>query len=230
MLTRVLAPIAAAVASTLIAMPAQAAPATLGFTATTNTTIAPGGSVGFEAVFTKVQDFASSGTAEPEPAPAVGAQAWLVSYETTTMETLSSFTLDALSTSGEGQGIGQASLAAGPGSLFGHVWSFNLAFSQPGSYSVTLGGSWQSMVSIGDTSMQGSRTCALDGAGVLGCSDWIFVGVGGSALADTSGSLTPVTLTVQVVPEPGTTALWLLGLAAGGVVAMRRRQIGVSPR
>lgn len=230
MLTRVLAPIAAAAAATLTAMPALAAPGSLSFAALTSTTIAPGGTVNFEAVFTKFQDFVSLGTAEPEPVPAVGSQTWLVSYETTTMETLSAFTLDAWSTSGEGLGIGQASLGAGPGSLFGHVWSFSLAFSQPGSYSVTLGGNWQAMTTIGDLSMQATRTCALDGGGILGCSDWMYIGLGGSALADTSGSLAPVTLSVQVVPEPGTAALWLLGLAAAGCGALRRRRVDVSPR
>lgn len=229
--TPALALLAAAAASTLIAMPAQAAAGALSFAAGSSTTIAPGGTVNFEAIFTKYQDFVSSGIAEPEPVPAVGAQTWLVSAESTTGETLSSFSLQAWSTNGEGQGFAMPTLAAGPGSLFGHVWTFSLGFSQPGSYSVTLGGSWQSMASIDDTSVQANRTCALDGAGVLGCTDWTYLGMGSSALMDTSGNLAPLTLTVQVVPEPGTTALWLLGLAAGGAGALRRRRAGaVSPR
>lgn len=229
---RALVTLAATAAALVTALPARAAPGSATFTALTSTTIAPGGTVDFEAVFTKAQDWFSEAWATPEPLPAEGEQFWQVSGSNSTEETLSSLSLEVLSSSGEGQGEVMLISNAGPGTTFMQASTFSLGFSQPGSYSVTLQGNWQSLASLGDLSMSATRTCALDGS-QLQCTDWQYAGVGGTGLVDTSGSFAPITLSVQVVPEPATTALWLLGLAAvGGHVGQRRRRAGlaVSPR
>lgn len=229
---RALVALAAAAAAVVTALPARAEPGSATFTALTSTTIAPGGAVDFEAVFTKAQDWFSVAWATPEPQPAVGSQLWQVSGSNSTEETLSSLSLEVWSSSGEGQGEALLIRDAGPGTAYRHATTFSLGFSQPGSYSVTLQGNWQSLASLGDLSMSASRTCALDG-GLLQCTDWQYAGVGGTGLVDTSGSLAPITLSVQAVPEPATLALWLLGLVAvGGHLHQQRRSAGrpVRPR
>jgi hypothetical protein len=226
---RALATLAAAAAAAFTALPSQAEPGSASFSALTSTTIAPGGTVNFEAVFAKAQDWFSVAWAMPEPQPAEGLQVWQVSGSNSTEETLSSLSLDVWSSSGEGQGVAMLISDAGPGTSYRTASTFSLGFSQPGSYSVTLQGSWQSFASLGDLSMSATRTCAPDG-GQLQCTDWQYIGVGGTGLADTSGSFGPVTLSVQVVPEPATAALWLLGLLAVGSRLRHRAGRPVSPR
>lgn len=231
---RVLTRLAAASLVLGAALPARAEPGAATFEAVTSTTIAPGGSVTFAAIFTKAQDWFGTSYTNPEPLPAAGEQVWQISGESETQETLSSLSFDIWSTSGEGLGIAVPIKDGGPGSLVSNTDSFSLVFATPGIYSVTLNGGWQSLASTSDMHMTGTRTCLIGGTGVLECSAWQLVGVGGSALTDTSGSFGPITLQVQVVPEPATTLLWLLGLGAvGGLMRHRRRRdraASVSPR
>ena len=190
--------------------------------ALTPLTIAPGGTVAFQFGFSKYQVLSETGAAEAEPAPAPGTQVWLQSSSQSFMETLSGFTLE-LSTSNQSVGLASVLLSGGePGTVYSHTELASFQFDEPGSYTVSLSGTWQSLLSIGDFSIQGSRSCT-EQAGLLTCTGWELIGVGGSALQDTSGQFGPVSLQVQVVPEPQTAALLLAGLGLVGAAARRRR-------
>lgn len=210
---------AAALACSL--SPARAQSSAL--TAISPTTIAPGGSVDFLLSFSKLQDAMGVGFGEPEPAPALGNQTWLVSSTTDTMETLTRVQMEVMSSHGQGLGWGLLPQNAGPGSLFQWSEPFTLTFHQPGSFQVTASGGWESVTEISDTSITGQRSCVDDGAGGLSCSPWTMIGVGGVALLLNDGQLAPMALSVQVVPEPQTLALWLAGLAGLGWGARRQR-------
>lgn len=191
--------------------------------ALTPLTIAPGGTVDFRYGFSRSQRFEESSTVTREPLPAPGDQVWQQSSSQSFLETLSSFSLE-LSAGNQSAGYASLLLRGGePGTVFTFSDVASFQFAQPGTYTVSLRGSWQSLLSIGDTSIQGNRSCT-EQAGALSCTEWTFIGSGGSALQDTSGSFGPVLLQVQVVPEPQTAALLLAGL--GLLVAAVRRQRG----
>ena len=97
---------------------------------------------------------------------------------------------------------------------------FELSFAQPGTYTVTLGTVWKTYLGYENTINYRERSCSFGECGPWGDEQTVLVSGG----ADRTYRDGPLTLQVQVVPEPATTALWLAGLGAVGALVQRRRR------
>lgn len=176
-------------------------------------TARPGDSVSFWVVAEHQLDhFSEYHPGYPEPAwPAFGEQSWFTGSEYYRYEWLNGVTLNAWTSAG----TSDSQYFDRPGG--GMSWNFNVSFAVPGSYTVSAGGYWDSGYSEHYYSNYNTRFC------VFFCGAWESHPSGYNRQGFYSSGAYPTrTLTVTVVPEPGSGALMLGGVAL--LCSLRQRR------
>jgi len=207
--------IAAVFMLSLAAQPALAMDVTVGLKAIGPTTIAVGNSLSFVANFDWEPYYHSSNYGgNPEPSPEPGYQYWLISGYSESSESLGPVWFEV-----NAAGSTTTYSAYSPSSEY-----FSVAFNQPGTFDVTLNGTWEVLGHSLSYDSIATRYCY--GYEWDSCDAWSYGQDGGFHESTYSGGFGPITLQVQVqaVPEPATAGLYLMGLVA--VFRLMRRRSG----
>lgn len=171
----------------------------------------------------------SGGSDLTEPQPVEGFQTWLQNWFRIESETPVAVTLQA--------GIASTSeTLSGPegAGQSGH-WGFAGVFDQAGAFVVQVGGGYTISRHVREESQLATRSCYNTGDPSTGqvylqCDAWSLSYPFLDETTSWDGSFQPVTLQIEVlaqpVPEPGSAALGIAGLAGLATVARLRRRQG----
>ena len=215
--------IAGLAAASIFAEPAVSATGQLDTFSASSVSIVAGETVDFTASFSISTDsYSTGGSNTTEPAPVEGYQVWEVNWYQSWSETVSDVQLQAAGSSFGG-------IAANSGS-----WTFSSTFADPGTYVVQLTGGWTTRTDHYISTETASRNCYNsdpEGGGTLQCDSWQWSYYDNTDSSDYGGQFSPLSLTIEVaaqVPEPATTAMLAMGLAALAFLADPR--LGKSSR
>ena len=217
---RTLAALAALGLTSLTPLPAAAQAVT--FNLENIGPITPGATVSLSAYFSQaLLDSAELVGSEPEPPPEPGTtQTWVKSDSLFRYESLQDISFTLTPPSGTPT-VGTPLVGpADPGNVYVTNWFFALSFDQPGTYTVSLDTAWTTRLDSTYVTEVAYRSCDFN----ADCSDWNDQTELYSFTELNNFSDGPLMLQVQVVPEPATTALWLLGLGAMGTLLQRRHR------
>jgi hypothetical protein len=212
-----------------LAAPAQASSGQIDNFGASSTQVVEGSWVDFSAAYSVITSaWSSGGNDMVEPAAQEGYQSWVLSWYSAESETLGQVWLEA-----GGQSFTDFPSVPAGSSQAGS-WSFSLYFPTAGLYAITLGGGWSGQVEQTSSSETLSRDCWNNdpgGTNELVCTSWAYNLADSSYNSSFGGGFDARSLTIEVlptavVPEPGTVALWLFGLA--GLAAMGAARRGLS--
>ena len=189
------------------------------------TQVVAGSTVSFIVSWRVQGSFQSGGSSNlVEPAPAEGYQEWLQNWYWTDNITARGIDLQV------GNQMYSELITVDEGAGASGTWGFSMVLDTPGLVELTVSGGFSVRQTTTSESQLATRTCyntgSPDGGVELTCdSSWSLSYPQTRNESDFGGSLNTPSLQIEVlaVPEPATTALWLMGLAAVGTVARRRR-------